>query len=424
MSKLQKVKGFRDLLPMEAAIHRHIRNIIFKAAQTYGFGEINLPIMEPIAVFSRGLGESSDVVSKEMFLLHNRLGDAPQYALRPEGTASVVRAVIENGLQQNTPLKLYYEGPMFRYERPQKGRYRQFWQAGVELLGVDEPSADIEIISLGWQVMQKLNIYKNVELQLNTLGDKKSRENYRKALVGYLMGYKDELSADSQIRLDKNPLRILDSKDKADQNILKQAPKMSDYLTDEAKNWFKQVCEGLDLLSIPYKKNNLLVRGLDYYTHTAFEFVSTDETMGAQATILAGGRYDGLVQQLGGSQVSGVGWATGVDRLALVFQNEDFTPKPIAMIPLDDACKQKALPLVYQLRAEGFMVEQAFSGNMKKRLNRADKLGAHFALILGEDELQKGEVIVRNLQSGEQISEPFATLAAKLLALGVEKIQG
>ncbi len=423
MSKLQRVKGFRDLLPNEAITHRHVRDVIFKTAKTYGFGEINLPIMESIAVFSRGLGESSDVVSKEMFLLASKNAENPEYALRPEGTASVVRAVIENGLQQSVPLKLYYEGPMFRYERPQKGRYRQFWQSGVELLGVDEPAADIEIIALGWQVMKKLNIHQNVELQINTLGDKQSRENYREALVDYLADYKNELSADSQMRLGKNPLRILDSKDKNDQKILKNAPKMGDYLTDEAKIWFETVCKGLDLLGIPYTQNSLLVRGLDYYTHTAFEFISHDETMGAQSTILAGGRYDGLVKQLGGSQVSGVGWAAGIDRLSLVFKEQDLTPKPVVMIPLGEACIERALHLVYNLREEGFIIEQAFSGNMKKRLNKADKLQATYALILGDDELEKNQVIIRNLKTGEQWHEDIAILSEKLTEINAEKVE-
>ncbi len=422
MSKLQKVKGFRDLLPLEAAKHRYVRDIIFKAAKTYGFGEVNLPIMEQIAVFSRGLGESSDVVSKEMFLIEDRINGKPEYALRPEGTAAVVRAVIENGLQQNTPLKLYYEGPMFRYERPQKGRYRQFWQAGVELLGVDDPVGDIEIIALGWQAMKNLNIHRNIELQINTLGDKKSRENYRKVLVEYLSDYKDSLSVDSQIRLEKNPLRILDSKNENDKKILEQAPKIDGYLTEEAQSWFQKVCEGLNLLEVPYKQNNLLVRGLDYYTHTAFEFVSCDEMMGAQATILAGGRYDGLVKQLGGSQVSGVGWAAGVDRLALILHDQSLVAKPIVMISLGEACNQKALSLVYHLRAEGFIVEQAFSGNMKKRLNKADKLGAPYVLILGENELEKDQILIRNLKNGEQYSEDISSLVDKLIELNVEKI--
>ncbi|MFV0432115.1 MAG: histidine--tRNA ligase [Alphaproteobacteria bacterium] len=421
MSKLQRVRGFRDLLPSEAALHRYIRDIIYRAAQSYGFGEINLPLMEDISVFARGLGDSSDVVSKEMFLTAPRDGENG-FALRPEGTASVVRAVIENGLQQSTPLKLYYEGPMFRYERPQKGRYRQFWQSGVELLGVDNPLADVEIIALGWQVMQDLGISEHVDVQINTLGDNESRKAYREALVEYLKAYEDNLSEDSKIRLYKNPMRILDSKDKGDQQIVQNAPKMDDYLTNEAKDWFAQVCDGLNILNIAWQRNPLLVRGLDYYTHTAFEFVSNDEHMGSQSTILAGGRYDGLVKQLGGSQVPGVGWAAGIDRLALVFGDKDVSPKPSVMIPLGNKANQMALSLVKDLRAQGFIVDQAFGGNMKKRLNKADKLQAKFALILGDDELEANQIIIRNLKTGEQLHSPILELPLKLVELGADKV--
>lgn len=421
MSKLQKIRGFRDLLPAEAALHRYIRDVFYKTAHAYGFGEINLPLMEDINVFARGLGDSSDVVSKEMFLTAPR-DDETGFALRPEGTAGVVRAVIENGLQQSTPLKLYYEGPMFRYERPQKGRYRQFWQSGAELIGVDNPMADVEMITLAWQIMKNLGIHEQIEIQLNTLGDAESRNAYRDALVAYLSQYENELSADSKIRLYKNPMRILDSKDVGDKKIVLNAPKMDDYLTEKAKIWFADVCTGLDALNIPWKRNNLLVRGLDYYTHTAFEFVSTDETMGAQSTILAGGRYDGLVKQLGGSQVPGVGWAAGIDRLALIFENKDVTLKPSVMIPMGEAADVLALGLVNDLRAQGFIIDQAFGGNMKKRLNKADKSQAKFALILGDDELSVNQIIIRDLKTGEQIYTPISELPLKLAELGADKI--
>ncbi|MFV0320911.1 MAG: histidine--tRNA ligase [Alphaproteobacteria bacterium] len=421
MSKLQRIRGFRDLLPSEAALHRYIRDIFYKTAHAYGFGEISLPIMEDINVFARGLGDSSDVVSKEMFLTAPR-DDESGFALRPEGTAGVVRAVIENGLQQSTPLKLYYEGPMFRYERPQKGRYRQFWQSGAELIGVDNPLADVEMIGLAWQIMKNLGIDNQVEIQINTLGDTESRNAYREALVGYLSQYEDELSVDSKVRLHKNPMRILDSKDAGDKKIVSHAPKMDDYLTEKAKTWFADVCAGLDALNIPWVRNPLLVRGLDYYTHTAFEFVSTDESMGAQSTILAGGRYDGLVKQLGGSQVPGVGWAAGIDRLALIFEDKDVTLKPTVMIPMGEDANKMALNLVNDLRAQGFIIDQAFGGNMKKRLNKADKSGAKFALILGDDELSTNQIIIRNLKSGEQIYTPILELPMKLAELGADTV--
>ncbi len=414
MSKLQRATGMRDLLPAEAKLHRHVRDVCLSVAQSYNFGEMNLPLMEDINVFARGLGETSDVVSKEMFLLHNRQGD-PKYALRPEGTAGLVRAVIENGLQQSTPLKLFYEGPMFRYERPQKGRYRQFWQTGVEFLGVDRFEADVEVIALGWEIMRKLGINQTITVEINSLGDPESRENHKAALLQYLSKYKDQLSPVSQERMDKNPLRIFDSKEAQDRKIIQDAPLLKDYLSDDAQQWFDNVCHSLDLLNIPYKTNPLLVRGLDYYTHTAFEFISNDPSMGAQSTVLAGGRYNGLVKQLGGSQLVGVGWGAGVDRLSLICQNITLTKKhKYILLPMGSEAETKAVTLAQKLRADGFIVEQYYAGNLTKRLNKAAKADIDFALILGDDELQNQQIIIRNLDQGSQETVALSALTQTL----------
>ncbi len=410
MHKLQRATGMRDLLPQEAKLHRHVRDICLSVAQSYNFGEMNLPLMEDINVFARGLGETSDVVSKEMFLLHNRQGD-PKYALRPEGTAGLVRAVIENGLQQQTPLKLFYEGPMFRYERPQKGRYRQFWQTGVELLGVDRFEADVEVIALGWEIMCKLGIERTITVEINSLGDPASRENHKAALLDYLSAYKNQLSLVSQERLEKNPLRIFDSKEPQDQEIIQDAPLIVDYLSDDAKTWFDNVCSALGKLNILYKPNPLLVRGLDYYTHTAFEFISNDPSMGTQSTVLAGGRYNGLVKQLGGTQLVGVGWGAGVDRLSLICEGnfQEKTTK-YALLPMGAKAEAKALLLTQDLRRQGFIIEQYYGGNLTKRLNKAAKADIDFALILGDDELQHQQIIIRNLSKGTQQTVALSAL--------------
>ncbi len=418
MSKFQRATGMRDLIATEARLHRHVRDLCFSVAQSYNFDEINLPLMENIGVFARGLGETSDVVSKEMFLLHNTQGE-PKYALRPEGTAGTVRAIIENGLQQISPLKLFYEGPMFRYERPQKGRYRQFWQAGVEYLGVDRFEADVEVITLGWEIMRKLGVDHTITVEINSLGDPASREAHKAALLEYLSPYKNDLSAVSQERMDKNPLRIFDSKEEQDRAIIKDAPLLANFLSNEAKIWFDNVCNSLSRLNIPFKTNALLVRGLDYYTHTAFEFISADDSMGAQSTVLAGGRYNGLVKQLGGSQFPGVGWAAGVDRLSLICQNIQQNQASAILLPMGDMAEQQALFLAQNLRSEGIVLEQYYGGNLTKRLNKANKTNIRFALILGEDELNNQQIMVRDLQQGTQEMVSLNNLAETLKSMGV-----
>lgn len=399
MAALQPVKGTYDLLPKDKAVHRKISETARLVCECFGFHEITTPIFEFSEVFSRTLGETSDVVTKEMFSFETKGKD--KITLRPEGTAGVARAFISNALQHETPVKHFYYGPMFRYERPQKGRQRQFHQVGLELIGVETPQADIEVIAAGHQFLCELGFGDVVTLELNSLGDSESRQNYRDLLVAYLKQYEDKLSADSKIRLETNPLRILDSKDAGDQEIVKGAPLLGECLNEKSQEFYDAVRRGLDLLGIPYVENPRLVRGLDYYCHTAFEF--TTQTLGAQGTVLAGGRYDGLIKMMGGAQTAGVGWASGVERLALMMGDDPVElPRPIVMIPVSQAQQDKAMEISYALRKAGFRIDQGYSGNMKKRLNRANKMNAVAAILLGEDELAKGVAMVRDLESGEQ----------------------
>lgn len=399
MNALKSVKGTYDLLPKDKALHRHVSETARLVCERYGFNEVTTPIFEFSEVFSRTLGETSDVVTKEMFSFETKGKD--KITLRPEGTAGVCRSFISNGLQQETPVKHFYYGPMFRYERPQKGRQRQFHQVGVELIGVETPQADIEVIAAGYQFLKALGFAKDVTLELNSLGDADSRNAYREKLVAYFTQFEDNLSEDSKTRLKSNPLRILDSKDEGDKEIVKNAPVLGDSLNETSLNFYNEVKAGLDLLGIPYLENPRLVRGLDYYCHTAFEFTTT--TLGAQGTVLAGGRYDNLIKMMGGPQVPGVGWASGVERLALMSGEDSAAlPRPIVIIPISAQQQNEALKIAHDLRAQGFIVDQGYSGNMKKRLNRANKANALAAILVGEDELARGCVTLRDLESGEQ----------------------
>lgn len=409
MSSLQPVRGTHDLLPDDSRRHRHVEETAFSVAKRYGYGEIVTPIFEFTEVFSRTLGETSDVVTKEMYTF--TMGEET-LTLRPEGTAGVARAFISGGLAQSLPLKLFYRGPMFRHERPQKGRQRQFHQVGVEFLGVDSPLADVEVVSMGWRMLAALGLGDKVQLELNTLGDAESRVAYRDALVAYLTPFMDKLSEDSRNRLHKNPLRVLDSKDEGDKAIVAGAPLIHDCLTPAAKEFFGQVTAGLTAFGIPFTVNPKLVRGLDYYCHTAFEFTTT--ALGAQGTVLAGGRYDGLIGQMGGPATPGIGWAAGVERLSmLVGDAAPAAERPVALIPMGDA--MAAMVLADRLRGAGIAVELGFSGNMKKRMARANKANARFAIILGEDEAARGAATLRDLDSGAQEEVPLAGLEERLL---------
>lgn len=378
--------------------HRHVTETARTIAGHYGYAEVATPIFEFTEVFKRTLGDASDIVTKEMYTFESRSGE--EITLRPEGTAGIVRALISGGLGQNLPLKFFYQGPMFRHERPQKGRLRQFHQFGVELLGVGAPLGDIEVIAMAAQILDALGVGESTTLEINSLGDPQSRKAYRDVLLGYLSDLKDKLSEDSRNRLAVNPLRVLDSKDEGDKRVLADAPLFSDYLTGEAAEFFSAVTAGLDELGIAYALNPKLVRGLDYYCHTAFEF--TTEALGAQGTVLAGGRYDGLVSAMGGAETPGVGWAAGIERLAMLIADAPGAQRPIAVVPVGGGAETAAFNLAQELRRDGFTVDIGYGGNLSRRMKRANKLRARLAVILGEDEIRAGTVTVRDLDTGEQ----------------------
>jgi histidyl-tRNA synthetase len=400
MANLQAVRGTKDIFPRECDLFRFINNTAYHLAQQYGYGEIQTPIFEFTDVFHKTLGETSDIVGKEMYTFTDRGEES--ITLRPEGTAGIARAFISEGLAQQLPLKYYYCGPMFRYERPQKGRQRQFNQLGVEFLGVASPLADIECLALSYDLFRALKIDDKAKLELNTIGDSASREKYREQLVQYLQKFKNDLSEDSKTRLEKNPLRILDSKDAGDQKILTDAPSVYEHLNAESLSFFNQVKGGLETLGISYTINSKLVRGLDYYSQTVFEW--TTDHLGAQGTILAGGRYDGLINMMGGPATPGVGWASGIERLILLLEGRNFpsTVKNMAVIAAEEGTQNEALKLSHYLRSNGFRVEQPISGNMGKKMKRADKLECEWACILGSTEVNQKSVMLKNLKTGEQ----------------------
>ncbi len=398
MAKTQCVRGTYDLYSMAKKKAKKVISTASAVAEKYGFEEIETPIFEFTEVFSRNLGDTSDIVTKEMYVFQDRGGES--ITLRPEGTAGIVRSFISEGMQQNLPVKLYYNGPMFRYERPQKGRQRQFTQFGIEMLGVDSPQADIEVIAMAYEFLENLGLDGAVTVEINSLGDKESRNIYREKLVAYLKDNFDNLSAESKARLEKNPLRILDSKEECDKEIVKNAPLYRDSLNQKSAEFFAEVLHGLDLLGIKYKVNDRLVRGLDYYAHTVFEL--TTDKLGAQGTVLGGGRYDGLVAQMGGADISGIGWACGVERLSMLLEKDIEDVRPIAVIEVGEDVKNTALQIAYKLRKEGFKVEHAYSGNLKKRMIKANKANACKAVIIGSDELSSNRVTVKDLDSGLQ----------------------
>ena len=423
MSKLQSPRGTADLMPEDMAGHRHVMDTAKSCAGVFGFEEMATPIFEFTDVFARPLGESSDVVTKETYSFTDRGGEG--LTLRPEGTAGVVRALISAGLTQTLPQKFYYQGPMFRYERPQKGRMRQFHQVGVELLGPTSPLADAEVIALGAMMLDRLGVLRSCALHLNSLGDGESRMAYRTALVEFLSDVKTQLSDDSQRRLETNPLRILDSKDETDRQLIADAPRLGDYLNAASSDHFGRVTEQLEAAGIAYIHDPKLVRGLDYYCHTAFEFITND--LGAQGTVLGGGRYDGLAETLGGPNVAGVGWAAGVERLALLSGQSPRLDAPLVLIALPDqngadanggmSIETTVFAMASKIRNQGQRVEIPFSGNLGKQLKRADKLGARYVGILGADEAAKGVIVLRDMQDGSQTDIPLDQAADHLIAL-------
>lgn len=398
MARLQPVRGTHDLLPDDMRRHRQVIDLARETVRLYGFEEIATPIFEFTQVFARTLGDTSDIVTKEMYSFEDRNGD--QLTLRPENTAGVARCFISEGLAQQAPLKYFYAGPMFRRERPQKGRLRQFHQIGIELIGVASPAADVDVIAAGHRMLSGLGLDGKVTLELNTLGDTESRNTYRDALISYLIPHWDALSEDSRGRLERNPLRILDSKDEADRAIVAGAPVFSDYLSEGSRDFFAGVEEGLARIGIGYELNPHLVRGLDYYGHTAFEF--TTEALGAQGTVLAGGRYDGLIKLMGGPPTPGVGWAAGIERLAMLIEDRTEKAPVLAIVPMGAVATDEAHRLAESLRDGGFAVDVGYSGNLSRRMKRADRLGAAAALVLGEDELSRKVVQLRDMKTGEQ----------------------
>ncbi len=403
MHPLQPVRGTQDLLPEAARRHRQVTETARAVAELYGFVEIATPIFEFTEVFRRPIGEASDIVSKEMYSFVDRGGE--EVTLRPENTAAVVRAVLSDGLIHYAPLKFFYSGPMFRYERPQKGRFRQFHQIGVELIGVAQPQGDIEVIALGSRILDALGIRQRAVLELNTLGDPQSRAAYREVLVSYFSSRISELSEDSRRRLERNPLRIFDSKEESDGRVSLEAPAFEEFLNTASRDFFARVCDGLDLLGISYRLNPRLVRGLDYYTHTAFEFVTSD--LGAQGTLIGGGRYDGLVEMMGGPATPGVGWAAGIERLAMLIDESRGPPRPIAVVPIGEAAEAAALTLAEALRNNHYAVDLGYSGNVARRMRRANRVNARIAVLIGEDEIARNVVTLRDLDSGEQSEAPM-----------------
>ena len=398
MDKFRTVRGVRDLLPETLSKHNQVINEGLNISNKYCYSQIDTPIFEFAEVFTKPLGKTSDIVTKENYIFEDRSGDL--LMLRPEGTSGVVRALLNAGLTQDLPQRFSYFGPMFRYERPQKGRLRQFNQFGIELIGISDSMADIEVISVGYDFLKRLGIKDKIHLKINSLGDNDSRIKYKKVLVDYLNDYKDKLSLDSLKRLLENPLRILDSKNEMDQKILVNAPNVLNYLNEESKERFEKVCKGLKCLNIPYEVDKNLVRGLDYYCHTAFEFITHD--LGAQGTVLAGGRYDGLSKILGGLDLPGVGWAAGIERLALMINNKYSNHPEVALMGLSDKSNLFLLPIMNKLIRSGIKLEMLYTGSTTKKFKRANKIGASFTIIIGDDEVEKNVVNLKNLQSGDQ----------------------
>jgi histidyl-tRNA synthetase len=421
VSKLRAIRGMNDILPGETPYWQYLEQTVAELLASYGYGEIRLPVVEYTELFKRSIGEVTDIVEKEMYTFNDR--NEESLTLRPEGTAGCVRAAVQQGLL-SVPQRLWYSGPMFRYERPQKGRLRQFKQMGVESFGFASPDMDAEIITLSASLWQRLGIADAVTLQLNSIGSTEARAAYRAALVSYLEQHFDALDEDSQRRLGSNPLRILDSKSPDTQALLDGAPSLQDFLDDESRDDFTRLCQMLDAAGVSYQINPRLVRGLDYYNKTVFEWVT--DRLGAQGTVCAGGRYDGLVEQLGGKPCPGIGFAMGVERLILLLQETGQLPEPRAradvyVVSVGDEAADAAVAAVQALRRELTgcrIIQHCGGGSFKSQMKKADKSGAQVALIWGEDEVAAGTVAVKTLrgeQAGQQ-SVPVTELGATLQA--------
>ncbi|QSX36145.1 histidine--tRNA ligase [Shewanella sedimentimangrovi] len=404
--QIQAIRGMNDILPTQSPLWQKLEGVLRDCVAAYGYSEIRTPIVESTDLFKRSIGEVTDIVEKEMYTFEDRNGDS--LTLRPEGTASTVRAGNEHGLLYNQEQRLWYMGPMFRHERPQKGRYRQFHQFGVEVYGIGSADIDAEVLMLSARLWEKLGITEQVTLELNTLGDSNERADYRQALVTFLEQHKDKLDEDSQRRMYTNPLRVLDSKDPQVQALLADAPAMMDYLGDESRAHFSRLCELLEAVGIQYRVNPRLVRGLDYYNRTVFEWVT--DSLGAQGTVLAGGRYDGLVGQLGGKDTPAVGFAMGLERIVLLLETLELTKDIPAAVDvyvtaMGSDCEVEALRIAQELRNAlpgARIMSHCGGGNFKKQIKRADKSGAAFALIVGESELTQGQVAVKPLRNDNE----------------------
>lgn len=396
MEKLQPVRGTKDLFAEDYIKHESIVKVAKNIAELYGYQGISLPIFEFSNVFKRSLGETSDVVGKEMYSFLDKGNE--EITLRPEFTAGICRAYISNGLKHLLPLKLFTYGPLFRYERPQKGRQRQFHQLNYEFLGEATPEIDSEVISMASSLLERLGILKDTSLELNSLGCRKTRESYQKALVEYLQKYENDLSSDSKIRLYKNPMRILDSKDENDRKIIEAAPKISDHFTKESAAFFNKLQEYLNLLGIKYNINPALVRGLDYYNHTAFEFVTN--SLGAQGTVLGGGRYNGLIKLMGGDDTPGIGFAAGIERLALMYDlSQNNKKRSYAILPLEKDQVSLAIQIANQLRLKDIPVHFEYNIKFDKALKSAVKANCSFAIFIGEEEAKNFSVKLKDLDT-------------------------
>jgi histidyl-tRNA synthetase len=409
MTPVQPVRGTQSLLGEDADRLAAVVAAFDRVRRLYGFRRVEVPTLEQTGVFARTIGETTDVVSKEMYSFEDRGGES--ITLRPEFTAGICRAYLSEGWQQYAPLKVAASGSAFRYERPQKGRFREFRQLDAEILGAGEPQADVELLAFADQLLKELGV-KGTILKVNTLGDPETRSAWRDALHEHFRGHASALSEDSQARLERNPLRILDSKAHQDWPIVDSAPAIDEFLTGEAGDFFGKVTAGLDAAGIKWERAPRLVRGLDYYRHTAFEFV-TDQ-LGAQGTVLAGGRYDGLMESLGGPHTPAVGWAAGIERLAMMMDAPEVEKPMAVVVPLGDRAETAGQRLVADLRRAGLAADMAYRGNMKKRLSRANDAGAAYALIIGDDELDRGEAQLKNLGTGEQRSVALEQIAEAL----------
>jgi len=404
--RIQAIRGMNDVLPQDSANWRRLENVFANCLSRYAYQEIRFPIVESTQLFKRTIGEVTDIVEKEMYTFTDLNGDS--LTLRPEGTAGCLRACLEHGLLHNQQQKLWYLGPMFRHEKPQKGRYRQFHQLGVEALGMDGVAIELELISMCRRIWRELGIEQSLRLQINTIGELSERQDFRARLVAFLTPLASQLDADSQRRLTRNPLRILDSKNPEVQALLRDAPSLFDSLSDASREKFNALCQGLDAMGIAYDINPLLVRGLDYYGHTVFEWV-TDQ-LGSQATVCAGGRYDVLVEQLGGNATPAIGFAMGVERLLLLMETLGATlneaPVPsFFLVAVSDEARQQALLIAEELRDANpnwQVITNTAGGSFKSQFKKADKSGADYALILGDDELQQNKVSVKNLRRDEE----------------------